>query len=145
MDESFQQWKEDYAREFPHADAEAETEPVTDADPNQWPPPSSPGQSLFFPPVLVPLNPEQIIVSPYRNAMPLRTLWMGHLARIEFMAFFSDGPEGIGQPLLSSRTRARAAELWDDAVRDSLPEDITTIDGEGQPRLVFELVVRTVW
>ena len=43
------------------------------------------------------------------------------------------------------RTRARAAELWDDAVRDSLPGDITTIDGEGQPRLVFELVVRTVW
>ena len=62
-DEAFEQWKEDYAREFPHADAEAETEPVTDADPNQWPPPSSPGQSLFFPPVLVPLNPEQIIVS----------------------------------------------------------------------------------
>ena len=29
-DEAFEQWKEDYAREFPHADAEAEAEDAID-------------------------------------------------------------------------------------------------------------------
>ena len=30
MDQSSEQWKEDYAREFPHADAEAEAEDAID-------------------------------------------------------------------------------------------------------------------